>query len=93
MKLARPSGLRFAFAMAALVLGFGAQAVLSAGSIRWAIAPYVVAAVAMALAVADRPLVFGTLGRQFDLATVIGAARQLMEPHPHWTYRFCPWMF
>ena len=63
MKLAQPSGLRFAFALAALMLGFGAQAVMGAGGIRWAIAPYVVAAAAMALAVADRPLVFGVLGR------------------------------
>ena len=62
MKLARPSGLRFAFAIGALILGFAAQAILGAGGIRWAIAPYVVAAVSMALAVADRPLVFGTLG-------------------------------
>ena len=63
LKLAQPSGLRFAFALAALTLGFGAQAVMGAGGIRWAIAPYVVAAAAMALAVADRPLVFGVLGR------------------------------
>ena len=63
MKLAQPSGLRFAFAVAALALGIGAQTVMGAGGIRWALAPYVVAAAAMALAVADRPLAFGAVGR------------------------------
>ena len=32
---------------------------------------------------------FGTLGRQFDLATVIGAARQLMEQYPQVRFIMC----
>lgn len=55
-RMNRPGALRFALVASALVLGILAQALVSNGSFQWAITPYVVAVLAMALAVAKAPL-------------------------------------
>ena len=54
--LTKPSALRLALVVLALSLGALAQLLVSSGSLRWAITPYIVAVAAMALAVANRPI-------------------------------------
>ena len=56
MQISKPSALRLALVVAALSLGAVAQLLVSNGSLRWAITPYLAAVAAMALAVANRPL-------------------------------------
>ena len=56
MQISKPSALRLVLVVAALCLGAVAQHLVSTGSLRWAITPYLVAVAAMALAVANRPL-------------------------------------
>lgn len=54
--LARPGALRFVLVISAIALGVLGQIFVSQGNIRWAITPYAVAILAMALAVSRMPL-------------------------------------
>ncbi|MCH7624742.1 MAG: glycosyltransferase family 39 protein [Chloroflexi bacterium] len=58
MQMNSPNALRFMLVVAALLLGVLGQALLSTGQIQWSVTPFVVAAVAIALSVANRPLSF-----------------------------------
>ena len=58
MQMNSPSALRFMLVVAALILGVLGQALLGFGLIQWSVTPFVVAAAAIALSVANRPLSF-----------------------------------
>ncbi len=58
MQMNSPSALRFMLVVAALILGVLGQALLRSGQIQWSVTPFVVAAAAIALSVANRPLSF-----------------------------------
>ena len=56
MEWAKPSALRFTLAASALVLAIAGQLLVDAGNLRWAITPFLAAAIAIGLATGSKPI-------------------------------------
>ena len=79
-KSTRAGAIRFVLVALALVLGVTAQLLVGGGNLRWAITPYLVAVLAMALAVAGRPISSFVIGPTESRRSAAAVAAQQAGP-------------